>query len=79
MLLELSQKDIDLLILATRTKGNTIRFWETKLKENHKENFDDTLENKELFAPENKGKIASYIDKQSNELLEKINLILKGK
>ncbi|QWU80516.1 hypothetical protein DU474_02660 [Campylobacter novaezeelandiae] len=77
ILLELSQKDIDILILTTRTRGNTIEFWEAILKENHKENFDDVLENKEWFAPENKKEIDPYIDTQSNKLLKKIEKALK--
>lgn len=78
-LLKLSKTDIDILILATRTKGNTINFWKAKLKENHKEGFDDILENKEWFSPEKKKEISPYIEMQSNKLLEKIEKILKGK
>ena len=76
-LLKLSQKDIDVLVLATRTKGYTIEFWETKLKENHKDNFDDVLENKEWFAPKKKKEISPYVDAQSKELLNKIKKLLK--
>ncbi|EAK5214223.1 hypothetical protein CN047_05015 [Campylobacter jejuni] len=77
ILLELSQKDIDVLIVATRTKGKTIEFWEKILEENHKDALKDYLENKDWFAPENKKEISPYIDKQSNKLLEKIEKALR--
>lgn len=77
MLSKLCDKDIDVLILTTRTRGKTIKFWEAKLKENHKGDFDDVLENKEWFAPEKKEEISPYIDTQSEELFNKIKNLLK--
>lgn len=76
------QSEIQVCVFATRTRGYGVEFWQKIAKQNNKQEFDESLENKWFnICKENgeqdgkkKKEIATHLQEQSKEL---VNLVEK--